>query len=175
MCESVAKDICDIRRDVCKWNDDDKCQSKTESTKYTVMYCRGCTGANPIISLGTKQESGLERPEKENYYYQKKDKKRNYIVLERSKEPYESTTDFVSEFTCTDSDCTSTSTSKNKINTNENKGEWWNPLDEKTVNVRFPFYFFLILKNIYLTVFNFFFNSTLIYNTVCFGFCNVKN
>ena len=175
LCESVKTEkICDIRQDNCKWNND-KCQSKTESTKYIVMYCRGCTGAYPIISLGTKQESGLERPEKENYYYKKNDKQRNYIVLERSNQPYESTTDFVSEFTCTDSDCTPTIIPKKPIDKNKDKGQWWNPSDGETVNVRFPFYFFLILKNIYLTVFNFFFNSTLFYNTVCFGFCNVKN
>jgi len=138
------------------------------------MYCRGCTGANPIISLETEQTFNLERPEKENYYYKKKDNKKNYIVLERSKEPYESTTDFVSEFTCTASDCTSTSTSKKPIDKNKVKKEWWNLSDEETVNVRFILFFF-DFQNIDLTIFNFFPFYTLFYNTVCFGFCNVKN
>ena len=174
LCESVKSEvICAIRQEVCKWNND-KCQSKTESTKYIVMYCRGCTGANPIISLETEQTFNLERPEKENYYYKKKDNKKNYIVLERSKEPYESTTDFVSEFTCTASDCTSTSTSKKPIDKNKNKKEWWNLSDEETVNVRFILFFF-DFQNIDLTIFNFFPFYTLFYNTVCFGFCNVKN
>ena len=178
LCESVAKDICDIRRDVCKWNDDNKCQSKTESTKYTVMYCRGCTGANPIISLTTEPKSDLERPKEENYYYQKlKDNERNYIVLKRSIVPYEdfeSSTNFVSKFTCTALACTSTTAVKKKIDHPENKDEWWNSPDEKTKNVRFPFFIFNF-QNINLTIFNFFPFYTLFYNTACFEFCNVKN
>ena len=100
-CVGLKKAVCELREDACKWaavthSSEHVCSSKTKSQQYTMMSCRGCTNAKPIIEVffnelnPHKTTSAIMSlvPSTESYLYERGKNLLSYVKVIRSKETY---------------------------------------------------------------------------------------
>ena len=147
-CVGLKKAVCELREDACKWaavthSSEHVCSSKTKSQQYTMMSCRGCTNAKPIIEvsfIGLNPHKTNHVPSDESYLYER-GILLSYVVVHRSKETYNDISGlFATTISCGEKIGCSAAHGKrvgtiqgpvlqkdDVINKPENENAWWNP------------------------------------------------
>lgn len=164
-CVGLEKAVCELREDACKWAAETHssvhvCSSKTKSQQYTMMSCRGCTNAKPILWLSFNSNEPLaysallslsKEPLDESYLYERGKNLPSYVKVRRSEETYNDISDqFVTSIICGDKIGCSTAHGErvgtiqgpvlqkdDVIQKPENENAWWNP-SKKSATSKHP-------------------------------------
>ena len=92
-CVGLEKAVCELREDACKWAAETHssvhvCSSKTKSQQYTMMSCRGCTNAKPIIKVNFVEMHPSKEVLAESYLYKREKNHNYYLTVDRAEESY---------------------------------------------------------------------------------------
>ena len=149
-CVGLTEAVCTLRKEVCKWAAETQSSghvcSSTKSQQYTMMSCRGCTNAKPILWLSFNSNEPLalsallslsKEPLDESYLYERGKNLLSYVEVRRSKETYNDISDkFVTSLICPPDEFVThcfpfkgarVLQKDDVIKKPENENAWWNP------------------------------------------------
>jgi len=155
-CVGLTEALCTLRKEVCKWAAETQSSghvcSSTKSQQYTMMTCRGCTNAKPIIHLDFMEYTDPSNvPSDESYLYERGKNLLSYVEVRRSKETYNDISGlFATSIICGPKIGCSTAHGErvgtiqgpvlqkdDVIKKPENENAWWNP-SKKSATSKHP-------------------------------------
>ena len=155
-CVGLTEALCTLRKEVCKWAAETQSSghvcSSTKSQQYTMMTCRGCTNAKPIIQLSFMDYTDPSNvPSDESYLYERGKNLLSYVEVRRSKETYNDISGlFATSIICGPKIGCSTAHGErvgtiqgpvlqkdDVIKKPENENAWWNP-SKKSATSKHP-------------------------------------